>query len=326
LYAAYLTAASEKEKDMSAIAVQNVTKRYGNFTAVADLSFEVERGEIFAMLGPNGAGKTTTIRMILDILKPDTGAIEVLDGPISDATKERIGYLPEERGLYRNVPVIDVLTYLGSLKGMARQDAQKEAIKLLQQVDLGANVKNKVSELSKGMQQKVQLIATFLHRPELVIVDEPFAGLDPVNTQMIKDLLYQMSGEGVTIVMSTHQMPQVEAMADRLLMIDHGHRVLYGAVDEVRQRFAKNAIIVEGEGDWAALAGVTSVERGENGREVLLHLADHVTPDDVIGEMAAGAAYHVRRFELAVPSLNEIFIEVAGNGHNGNGKNGKNGG
>jgi ABC-2 type transport system ATP-binding protein len=159
LYAAYLTAASEKEKDMSAIAVQNVTKRYGNFTAVADLSFEVERGEIFAMLGPNGAGKTTTIRMILDILKPDTGAIEVLDGPISDATKERIGYLPEERGLYRNVPVIDVLTYLGSLKGMARQDAQKEAIKLLQQVDLGANVKNKVSELSKGMQQKVQLIA-----------------------------------------------------------------------------------------------------------------------------------------------------------------------
>jgi ABC-2 type transport system ATP-binding protein len=187
-------------------------------------------------------------------------------------------------------------------------------------------VKNKVSELSKGMQQKVQLIATFLHRPELVIVDEPFAGLDPVNAQMIKDLLYQMSGEGVTIVMSTHQMPQVEAMADRLMMIDHGHRVLYGAVDEVRQRFAKNAIIVEGEGDWAALAGVTSVEHGENGREVLLHLADHVTPDDVMGAMAAGAAYHVRRFELAVPSLNEIFIEVAGNGHNGNAKNGKNGG
>ena len=311
---------------MSAIAVRNVTKRYGNFTAVADLSFEVGRGEIFAMLGPNGAGKTTTIRMILDILKPDTGSIEVLDGPISDAIKERIGYLPEERGLYRNVPVIDVLTYLGTLKGMARHDAQKEALKLLEEVDLGENARNKVSELSKGMQQKVQLIATFLHRPELVVVDEPFAGLDPVNTQMIKDLLYQMSGEGVTIVMSTHQMPQVEAMADRLLMIDHGHRMLYGAVDEVRQRFAKNAIVVEGEGDWAALAGVTSVEHGENGREVLLHLAEHVTPDDVIGAMAAGAAYHVRRFELAVPSLNEIFLEVAGGANNGNAKNGRNGG
>ncbi len=308
---------------MSAIAVRNVTKRYGHFMAVDDLSFEVERGEIFAMLGPNGAGKTTTLRMILDILKPDTGAIDVLGGPITDAAKDKIGYLPEERGLYRNVPVIDVLVYLGTLKGMSRQDAQKEALKMLKQVDLGENAKNKVSELSKGMQQKVQLLATFLHRPELVIVDEPFAGLDPVNTAMIKDLMYEMRGEGVTIVMSTHQMHQVEEMADRLMMIDHGHRMLYGGVDEVRQRFAKNAIIVEGEGDWASLAGVTSVERGENGREVLLHLAANVTPDDVIGAMASGAAYHVRRFELAVPSLNEIFIEVAGNGNNSNGKNGK---
>jgi ABC-2 type transport system ATP-binding protein len=141
---------------MSAIAVRNVTKRYGNFMAVGDLSFEVERGEIFAMLGPNGAGKTTTLRMILDILKPDTGAIDVLGGPITDAAKDKIGYLPEERGLYRNVPVIDVLVYLGTLKGMSRQDAQKEALKMLKQVELGENAKNKVSELSKGMQQKVQ--------------------------------------------------------------------------------------------------------------------------------------------------------------------------
>jgi ABC-2 type transport system ATP-binding protein len=307
---------------MNAIAVHNVTKRYGNFTAVDDFSFEVERGEIFAMLGPNGAGKTTTLRMILDILKPDTGSIEVLGGPISDATKERIGYLPEERGLYRNVPVIEVLTYLGTLKGMKRQDAYQEALKLLKEVELSENARNKVSELSKGMQQKIQLITAFLHHPDLVIVDEPFAGLDPVNTQLIKDMLYQMSGAGVTIVMSTHQMHQVEEMADRLVMIDHGRRVLYGSVDDVRQRFAKNAIVVEGEGDWAALAGVTSVETNENGRGVLLNLADNVTPDDVMGAMAAGAAYHVRRFELAVPSLNEIFIEVAGNGSAKNGKNG----
>jgi ABC-2 type transport system ATP-binding protein len=304
---------------MSAIAVRNVTKRYGSFTAVDDFSFEVGRGEIFAMLGPNGAGKTTTLRMILDILKPDTGTIEVLGGPITDATKEHIGYLPEERGLYRNVPVIDVLTYLGTLKGMGRQAAHKEALRLLEQVELSDNAKSKVSELSKGMQQKVQLITAFLHHPDLIIVDEPFAGLDPVNTQLIRDMLYQMSGEGVTIVMSTHQMHQIEEMADRLVMIDHGRRVLYGGVDEVRQRFAKNAIVVEGEGDWAALTGVTAVEAVENGREVLLHLAENVTPDDVMGVMAVSEAYHVRRFELAVPSLNEIFIEVAGNGNHKNG-------
>lgn len=304
-----------------AIVVHNVTKRYGDFTAVNDLSFEVGCGEIFSMLGPNGAGKTTTIRMILDILKPDTGSIEVLGAPIADKTKERIGYLPEERGLYRNVPVIDVLTYLGQLKGMTRRDAQQRATELLNRFELGENIRSKVSELSKGMQQKVQIISTVLHHPDLIIIDEPFAGLDPVNTQVIKDLLYEMHRDGVTIVMSTHQMQQIEEMADRLVMIDHGRRVLYGSVDEVRQRFAKNAVVVEGEGDWAALAGVTSVEKNENGRGVLLNLAQGVTPDDVMGEMAANSAFHVRRFELAVPSLNEIFIEVAGsprsNGHNG---------
>ena len=298
----------------TAIAVHNVTKKYGDVTAVDDLSFDVRRGEIFAMLGPNGAGKTTTIRMILDILKPDSGRIDVLGAPINDATKERIGYMPEERGLYRNVPVLDVLVYLGQLKGMSRADARARALDLLEHADLAANVKSKVSELSKGMQQKVQVIATVLHRPELIIIDEPFSGLDPVNTQLIKDLLYEMNREGVTIVMSTHQMHQIEEMADRLLMVDHGRRVLYGEVSDVRQRFARNAVIVEGEGDWAALPGVERVEQGENGRGVVLHLADGIAPDSVMEALAVGAAYRVRRFELAVPSLNEIFIEVAGSG------------
>lgn len=306
-----------------AISVQHVTKRYGNFTAVDDLSFDVRPGEIFAMLGPNGAGKTTTIRMILDILKPDAGAIHVLGGPITEATKERIGYLPEERGLYRNVPVIDVLTYLGQLKGMSRADAERRATELLRQVDLGDNIKSKVSELSKGMQQKVQIIATILHHPDLIIIDEPFAGLDPVNTQVIKDLLYDMNKDGVTIVMSTHQMHQIEEMADRLVMISHGRRVLYGSVQEVRERFAENAVIVEGEGDWAALEGVAAVEVHDNGREFLLRLADGVSPDHIMQAAAVGQDYHVRRFELAVPSLNEIFIQVAGgNGNNGHRANG----
>ncbi|MBI5958417.1 MAG: ATP-binding cassette domain-containing protein [Chloroflexi bacterium] len=304
-----------------AIAVQGVTKRYGDFTAVNDLSFEVRCGELFAMLGPNGAGKTTTIRMILDILKPDTGSIEILGGSISEKTKDRIGYLPEERGLYRNVPVIQVLTYLGQLKGMTRSDATNRAVSLLDQFDLGENQKHKVSELSKGMQQKVQIIGTILHKPDLIIIDEPFSGLDPVNTQLIKDMLYQMNSEGVTIIMSTHVMQQIEEMAGRLVMIDRGMRVLYGGVEEVRQRYAKNAVIVEGNGDWHALEGVRMVEPNENGRGMMLHLADGVTPDDIMARMAANTAYHVRRFELAVPSLTEIFIQVAGGSRANGGAN-----
>ena len=293
-----------------AICVDHITKSYGDFVAVNDLSFEVRRGEIFSMLGPNGAGKTTTIRMILDILKPDTGTIQVLGGQISEKTKERIGYLPEERGLYRNVPVIDVLVYLGQLKGMSSKEARERATAMLEQVDLGDNIKSKVSELSKGMQQKVQIIATVLHRPDLIIIDEPFSGLDPVNTQLIKDMLYQMNKDGVTIVMSTHQMPQIEEMADRLLMIDRGRQVLYGSVQEVRERFAQNAVVIEGEGNWAALPGVTAVEAADSGREVVLRLAEGVTPDDIMHAVAVGQDYHVRRFELAVPSLNDIFIRV----------------
>lgn len=305
-----------------AIRVQNVTKRYGSFIAVDDLTFEVRPGEIFAMLGPNGAGKTTTLRMILDILKPDSGSIEILGGPLTDATKDRIGYLPEERGLYRDVPVLDVLTYLAQLKGVPRAEAQRRAAAMLKQVGLEANAKSKVSELSKGMQQKVQIIATVLHRPALVIIDEPFSGLDPVNTQMIKDLLYDMNREGVTIVMSTHQMNHIEEMADRLVMIDHGRRVLYGSVQEVRERFAENAVIVEGTGDWAALPGVGKVDVSETGREFTLHLADGVSPDEIMHAVAIDPAYHVRRFELAVPSLTEIFIQVAGgNNHNNHGNN-----
>lgn len=295
-----------------AIRVHNVTKRYGNFTAVDALSFEVAAGEIFALLGPNGAGKTTMIRMILDILRPDEGEIAVFGGPMTEQSKQRIGYLPEERGLYRNVSVLEVLMYLGQLKGMKRQAARERALALLEEVGLGEHARSKIRELSKGMQQKVQIIATVLHEPQLIIVDEPFSGLDPVNTRLIKDMLYRMRTRGTTIVMSTHQMHQVEEMADRLLMLNRGRRVLYGRVDEVRGRFARNAVIVEGEGDWAALPGVARVERGENGRGVLLHLAEGVTPDDVMAALARGENFRVRRFELAVPRLDEIFVEVAG--------------
>ncbi len=294
------------------IQVAEVTKSYGNFVAVDALTFDVARGEIFAFLGPNGAGKTTTMRMILDILKPDHGAISVLGGPLTERTKERVGYMPEERGLYRNVKLLELLTYLGALKGMSNSDAKTRASELLEQLELGEYQQKKVSELSKGMQQKLQFITTILHRPELIIVDEPFSGLDPVNTQVLKDMVFDLAKQGTTVLMSTHVMHQVEEMADRLLMIDHGKRVLYGPVQEVRDRFAHNAVVVEGEGDWSAIQGVRSVEATETNREYMLHLSDGVTSDDIMQALAASPNHRVRSFSLAVPSLNEIFIEVAG--------------
>jgi ABC-2 type transport system ATP-binding protein len=320
-----LTAQSERDPETqrtptplgnapTAISVRNVSKRYGSHVAVDDLSFEVRRGEIFSMLGPNGAGKTSTIRMILDIIKPDSGEIRIFDEPFSEKTKERIGYLPEERGLYKNVRLIELLGYLGSLKGMRPADAEKRASALLEEVGLGENKKSKVSELSRGMSQKVQFVATILHNPELIIIDEPFSGLDPVNTEMIKNMIYKLKRQGTTIVMSIHEMHQVEEMADRLLMVNRGKRVLYGSVDEVRQQYAENAVIVSGEGNWSALPGVREVIPDETGRQVTLKLDDSTTPDTVMHTLAVNPDYKVRSFALAVPRLNDIFIRVVEGG------------
>jgi ABC-2 type transport system ATP-binding protein len=295
------------------ISVDQVSKRYGQKQAVDSVSFEVQRGEIFSMLGPNGSGKTTTIRMILDILKPDQGSIRVFGQPFTEKAKDRIGYLPEERGLYRNVKLIELLSYLGSLKGLKPRDAAQRADQLLDQVGLGASKKSKVSELSRGMSQKVQFVATILHRPELIVIDEPFSGLDPVNTEVIKSMIYKLKADGATIVMSIHEMHQVEEMADRLLMINYGKRVLYGGVDEVRGQFAENAVIVSGKGDWHAVPGVSHVEKqDEMGRSHKLRLAEGVTSDHIMRHLAEHNSYQVNSFARAVPSLNDIFIQVAG--------------
>ena len=294
-----------------AIDVQSINKHYGDHHAVKDLSFEVRTGEIFAMLGPNGAGKTSTIRMILDIIKPDNGEIAVLGKPFSEETKNKIGYLPEERGLYRDVKINELLKYLGQLKGMDRQSAGERAATLLNRVGLGEHLESKVSELSRGMAQKVQFIATILHRPALIIVDEPFSGLDPVNTQLIKDMLFDLRDNETTIVMSTHQMHQVEAMADRMLMIAAGEQVLYGAVSDIRQQYAENAVNVQGTGDWAALPGVQSVDQLDK-QIVQLRLLPDVDPDVIMSQLANSDDYKVTRFEVAIPGLDEIFIQVAG--------------
>lgn len=305
--------------EKTAIAAEHISKDYGAFRAVDDLTFEVYAGEIFALLGPNGSGKTTTIRMVLDILKPDTGRISVLGAPLNEQAKNRIGYLPEERGLYRSVPVLDVMVYLGALKGMRPAEARRRSLALLEQLELAEYAKKKVSELSKGMQQKVQFAVTVLHQPDLIIIDEPFSGLDPVNAMIIKRLLIDLRNAGSAVVMSTHQMQQVEEMADRLLMINRGRQRLYGQVDAVRKQYAAHAVIVEGQGDWASLPGVVSVEPlGEtngNGASMLLHLDERATTDSVLAAIAAAGNMHIRRFEEAVPSLNDIFIRVVETHH-----------
>lgn len=294
----------------AAIVVEDISKSFGDTRAVDGLDFRVERGEVFAMLGPNGSGKTTTIRLILDILRPDRGSIRVLGGSPGATSATLTGYLPEERGLYRNAPVLDVMVYLGQLKGLGAREARRRSLALLERLDLAEHARSKVSELSKGMQQKVQFAVTVLHEPQLIIVDEPFSGLDPVNTQVLESLLREMRARGVAIIMSTHQMHQVEAMADRLLMISRGRQKLYGPVAEIRRQFASHAIVVEGKGDWSRLPGVRSVTQGDGADEALLQLSAETTPDDVLAAIAGAGDMQIRRFELATPGLNEIFIRV----------------
>lgn len=302
-----------KNNSQSAIEVRGISKWYGQFQAVKDLEFDVQRGEIFALLGPNGAGKSTTIRMILDIIKPDTGSIAVLGGALDDARKSRIGYLPEERGLYKTACVLDMMIYLGQLKGMKAAAAKERALGYLKQLALSDYAYSKVDELSKGMQQKVQFAVTVLHEPDVIIIDEPFSGLDPINRLVIKQLLEGFREKGGAVVMSTHQMNQIEEMADRMLMIDRGAQKLYGRVEDIRLEYARHAIVVDGQGDWAALPGVVRVEplSGNHGGATL-YLDQQVTTDQILVAIAQSPAYRIERFEKAIPSLDEIFIQVAG--------------
>lgn len=293
---------------MSTIQVHEIVKRFGAQTAVNQVSFNVEPGEIFGLLGPNGAGKTTTIRIILDIFKPDSGSVEVLGGKMSEEKKNRIGYLPEERGLYQDITLEMCLNYLVRLKGLKPSHASQRVTELMKQFDLYDHRKKKVKELSKGMQQKGQLIATLAHEPDLIIVDEPFSGLDPVNTQMVKDLLRQERDKGKTIVMCTHQMHQVEELCDRLVLIDRGKVMLYGKINEIRRNYASHEVIIHPLNNLPAdLPGVVQVERVNSG--FLLHLDQRTSTQDILKNLIeAGVA--LEKFEIAMPTLDEIFIQV----------------
>jgi ABC-2 type transport system ATP-binding protein len=292
---------------MYTVEVSQVAKSFGATQAVADVSFAVQPGEIFGLLGPNGAGKTTTIRLLLDIFRPDRGSVAILGGPMTEVKKNRIGYMPEERGLYQEMKLEPCLVYLGTLKGLSKAEARRRAGVYLERFDLIQHRHKKVKELSRGMQQKAQIVSTVLHGPELVIVDEPFSGLDPVNTQLAKELLLELRDSGATILMSTHMMHQVEAMCDRLVLIDEGRNVLYGPLDEIRRRFSGHAVTVRVSGDLPPLTGVRTVVR-HNGASQLM-LEEEATPQEILRQIML-AQRTVEQFEITVPTLDEIFIQA----------------
>jgi ABC-2 type transport system ATP-binding protein len=293
-----------------ALAVEDISKKYANVQAVENLSFEVRPAEIFGLLGPNGAGKTTSIRMILDIIKPDGGEISILGGPMSEEKKSRIGYLPEERGLYDDMTLLDTLVFLGQLKGLSRQSAANRAEEYLKDVELWDAHGRKIEALSRGVNQKAQFVAATMHEPDLIIVDEPFSGLDPVNTRIIKKLLRRMQQRGAAIIMSTHQMQRVEEMCERILLIDHGRQVLYGSLKEIRARFAGNAVEVNLDGEVGPLDGIESIVQQDGSYRLLLKAG--VRPERILEDLVSMPDVTVARFERVQPSLDEIFVQVVG--------------
>jgi ABC-2 type transport system ATP-binding protein len=292
---------------MSAVELNNIYKSFGPVKAVDGVTFCVEKGEIFGMLGPNGAGKTTSIRILLDIFKPDSGSVAIQGGPIDEKKKDCIGYMPEDRGLYQDINLERCLIYLASLKGVDQVEARQRMGEYLERFDLAAYRNKKIKELSKGMQQKAQIIATLLHQPDLLIIDEPFSGLDPINTQMVKDLLREQHQKGVTILMCTHQMHQVEELCERLVLIDHGKVVLYGSLSDIQRQFAGNAINVRTIGEIPSLPGVVNVERHNSAAR--LTLAAGANPQEILRTLVEHNVM-VEQFELAMPTLDEIFIQV----------------
>jgi len=297
---------------MLAVEVSHIAKTFADKVVVNDLSFSVARGEMFGLIGPNGAGKTTTIRMMMDIIKPDSGEVTILGEKLSEFTKNRLGYLPEERGLYRKLGVLDSIIYLASLKGMDRRSAEEKANELLNQTGMLPHKGKKIEELSRGMGQIIQFIVGIIHDPELVVLDEPFAGLDPVNTELLKSMLAELRNQGKALVLSTHQMNEIEELCDRILMINHGRSVLYGNLAEIKSRYRSNSVLLEFEGELGEVAGVTGKRTHKGYTELMLD--GKTTPQQVLAHLVSRGIV-INRFEIATPPLNEIFLRVVGKAH-----------
>jgi ABC-2 type transport system ATP-binding protein len=291
--------------------VTNLRKEYDNVVAVDGVSLEVNRGELFGLLGPNGAGKTTTIRTVLNIIQPDSGEITFNGKPFTKEMWNNIGYLPEERGLYRKSKIINTILYFASLKGLSAKQARPLAYYWLERFGLKNEGHRKIEELSKGNQQKVQLIISILHSPELLILDEPFTGLDPVNQILLKDVLLELRQKNVAIVFSTHQMEQVEKMCDNICLINKGKPVLSGELHEIKKRYGTNSIHLEYEGDGEFLKSFNFIRRADVYQNYAeLELTDISKSNELLANL--NGKLSLRKFEIVEPSLNSIFINVVG--------------
>ncbi len=288
--------------------LQNVRKTFEDVRAVDDLSFRVETGDIYGLLGPNGAGKTTTIRMIMQIFQPDSGSITFQDEPITVKTKDRIGYLPEERGVYQKMKVNEVIEYFAALKDMDLSKAKKNASKYLERFDLLNRADDKIEELSKGNQQKVQFIISIIHDPKLLILDEPFSGLDPVNQILIKEIIQELREEDTTILFSTHQMAQVEKLCERICLINEGKVIVEGNLKKIKRDLGSRTIRIESDDSLESLKSDSafSWSEVENG-SLLAELQDGLEPHEYLKSLVSRVK--VRKFEVVEPSLEQIFID-----------------
>jgi ABC-2 type transport system ATP-binding protein len=289
--------------------LDHVTKRYGDFTAVDDLSLQVRSGRVFGLIGPNGAGKTTTIRMIVNITVPDSGRVELFGQPMHTSLQDRIGYLPEERGLYRKMKVGEQLRFFAELKDVRGKEADKRIDRWLAKLQLSDWKNKRAKDLSKGMQQKVQFITAVLHDPDLLILDEPFSGLDPVNVELMKDTILENKLEGKTIILSTHQMEIAEKLCDDVCMINRAKKVLDGRLREIRHSFSRNAVALQFSGGDGLLEDTTLVANvRQNGDDTEVLLAPNVDAQMLLKRLVESGAV-VNKFELTEPSLHDIFIE-----------------
>ena len=292
----------------SVIRLDHVTKRFGDFVAVNDLSLAVPRGCIYGFLGQNGAGKTTTLRMITGIFMPDSGTVTVLGQPNAESIKERLGYLPEEKGLYKKMKVGEIVTYFGRLKGLDKKTARTRAHQLLTRYGLGDRINAKCETLSKGMGQKVQVIGTLVHEPELIVLDEPFSGLDPVNVDLLRDLIITLKREGKTVLFSTHVMEQAEQICDHIIMIHRGTKRLDGTLSQVRSA-GERGIRLDYDGDGSILAGLRGVRRvNDANKSAEIFVNAGVDPQDILSQLVGKLV--IRRFDLSEPSLHEVFVRT----------------
>ena len=295
---------------MAIVELQQVRKAYDTKIAVDDLSFRIESGSMFGLLGPNGSGKTSTIRMMIGITVPDSGKVELFDQPFTRRNLHRVGYLPEERGLYKKMKVIDQLSFLGQLHGLDAATATRRAHVWCEKMEITEAIPRKTEELSKGMQQKIQFIAALLHDPELIIMDEPFSGLDPVNATLLQDTLVDLRKQGRTVLFSTHRMDQVEKLCDAICLIDRGRLVLSGGMQEIKSRYPKNRIQMVFEGD-ASFLNHPSIESYKNYNGMAeIRLRDDADAQPLLAEAVSRA--RITRFEIMEPTLEEIFIETVG--------------